>query len=128
MDLKTVPWTDVFAELDERGSARIESVLTADESRAIADLYDDDSRFRSHVVMARHGFGRGEYKYFRYPLPPLIQTLRTAAYPHLVPIANEWHERMRKEECFPSEHAAFLRACHEAGQVRPTPLLLKYAP
>src|SRR5216110_2523957 len=124
MDLKTVPWTDVFAELDERGSARIESVLTADESRAIADLYDDDSRFRSHVVMARHGFGRGEYKYFRYPLPPVIATLREEFYPQLAQIANRWYEAMGLDQRFPDTHAAFLAICHDAGQDKPTPLLL----
>ena len=127
MDLKTVPWTDVFAELDERGSARIKSVLTADESRAIADLYDDDSRFRSHVVMARHGFGRGEYKYFRYPLPDILAELRTALYARLAPQANKWNEAMGIAVRYPEEHAAFLERCHRAGQTRPTPLLLRYS-
>src|SRR6059058_2956957 len=126
MDLKTVPWTDVFAELDERGSARIESVLTADESRAIADLYDDDSRFRSHVVMAQHGFGRGEYKYFRYPLPEIIAHLRPALYEHLAPIANRWENLLGGSDRYPSSHSDFLDRCRDAGQSRPTPLLLRY--
>ena len=111
-----------------RGWAVVPKLLTHTEAASVAGLYPQEQVFRSHVVMARHGFGRGEYKYFSYPLPPLIQTLRTTAYPHLVPIANQWHERMHKEERFPSEHAAFLKSCHEAGQVRPTPLLLEYAP
>ena len=126
--LDRIDWTKIRADLDTQGWAVVPKLLTHAEADSIAGLYPQEQGFRSHVVMARHGFGRGEYKYFRYPLPPLIQTLRTAAYPHLVPIANEWHERMRKEERFPSEHAAFLKACHEAGQVRPTPLLLEYAP
>jgi uncharacterized protein len=123
-----IDWSRVAQELDARGNALVEGLLSPDQCRTLAGLYQADTGFRSRVVMARHGFGRGEYKYFSYPLPSLIQTLRTAAYPHLVPIANKWHERMRKEERFPSEHAAFLKSCHEAGQVRPTPLLLEYAP
>ena len=97
-----------------------------DECDAIAQLYSDETVFRSRIVMARHGFGQGEYKYFGYPLPEVVAKLRTAIYPHLVPIANAWHEGMGMEARFPNEHAAFVARCHDAGQTRPTPLLLKY--
>ncbi len=121
-----IDWTEVAAHLDGHGWATIERFLSADECRAIAGLYDDDSAFRSGVVMARHGFGRGEYKYFRYPLPDIIANLRAALYPPLAPIANRWNESMRLDERYPTEHAEFLERCHEAGQTRPTPLLLRY--
>ena len=104
----------------------LERLLTAKECREIAALYGDDSRFRSRIVMARHGFGQGEYKYFSYPLPPLVESVRTALYPHLAPIANAWNERMGIETRYPAEHREFLALCHEAGQARPTPLLLRY--
>src|SRR6185369_438753 len=123
-----VDWTMVQAELDVQGWAVAPKLLTHAEADSIAGLYSQERGFRSHVIMARHGFGRGEYKYFSYPLPPLIQALRRAAYPHLVPIANQWQERMGKELRFPGDHAAFLDRCHQAGQTRPTPLLLEYAP
>ena len=126
--VESVDWAKVRADLDTEGWAVVPQLLTHAEADSIASLYPQEQGFRSHVVMARHGFGQGEYKYFSYPLPPLIHTLRTASYPHLVPIANQWHERMRKEERFPSDHATFLKRCHKAGQVRPTPLLLEYAP
>jgi len=112
--------------LDTQGCAVVRGLMSAQRCREIAALYDDDTRFRSRVVMARHGFGRGEYRYFSYPLPDLVQTLRASAYPHLAPIANRWHERMGKAVRFPADHAAFLQRCHEAGQLRPTPLLLEY--
>jgi hypothetical protein len=124
----SVDWAKVHADLDAQGWAIVPKILTYAESGRIAGLYDQEQGFRSQVIMARHGFGRGEYKYFSYPLPPLIQALRTAAYPHLAPIANQWHERMGKEVRFPRDHAAFLNRCHQAGQTRPTPLLLKYMP
>ena len=92
----------------------------------IASLYEKGNGFRSHVVMARHGFGQGEYRYFSYPLPPLVQALRTALYPLLVPVANRWHERMRMEARFPDRHEEFLARCAASGQSRPTPLLLRY--
>ena len=120
-------WTRIAEELDARGAAVLESLLTAEECRSIAALYPDDSRFRSHVVMARHGFGKGEYKYFAYPLPALIGDLRTALYPRLAPLANHWNERMKIAARYPLEHAAFLDLCRQAGQRRPTPLLLQYA-
>jgi hypothetical protein len=121
-------WTAIRADLDAQGWAVAPALLTHAEADAIAGLYRREEGFRSRVVMARHGFGRGEYKYFSYPLPPLIQGLRTAAYPHLAPLANRWHERLKNAVRFPPEHAAFLDRCHQAGQARPTPLLLEYAP
>ena len=101
-------------------------LLSAKECDAVASLYKKDEGFRSKIVMARHGFGRGEYKYFAYPLPPLIETLRTALYPDLAPIANRWHEAMGMDVRFPAAHAQFIKRCHAAGQTRPTPLLLQY--
>jgi hypothetical protein len=104
----------------------IQNLLTGAECDHAAGLYALDRGFRSHIIMARHGFGRGEYRYFAYPLPPLVQDLRGALYPYLAPIANQWHERLKMQIRFPAEHAAFIERCHEAGQTRPTPLLLQY--
>jgi len=104
----------------------LEHLLSAEECRAIAALYPQDDPFRSRVVMGRHGFGRGEYKYFSYPLPDLIAELRTAMYPHLVPIANRWNTSMGIDLLYPAKHADFLDRCHAAGQRKPTPLLLQY--
>ena len=123
-----IDWQRVADDLDAQGCAVLERLLTAGECRAIAALYGDDDRFRSRVVMARHGFGQGEYKYFAYPLPAPIGELRTALYPRLAPIANRWNERMGIELRYPVEHATFLELCHKAGQLRPTPLLLQYGP
>jgi uncharacterized protein len=126
--IDALDWTMVSADLDAQGWAIAPKMLTHPEADAVSGLYHRAHGFRSHVIMSRHGFGRGEYKYFSYPLPPLIQSLRTAAFPHLVPIANRWCERMGQAVRFPSDHAAFLERCRHAGQVRPTPLLLEYAP
>jgi hypothetical protein len=126
--VNAVDWTRTCADLDAQGWAIVPNLVTSTEADQIAGLYDQDHVFRSHVIMARHGFGRGEYKYFSYKLPPLIEALRTVAWPGLAPIANQWHERMRKDVRFPRDHAAFLKRCHQAGQARPTPLLLKYGP
>jgi hypothetical protein len=126
--LDRLDWARVHADLDAQGWALAPSLLTHAEADAISGLYRRPEGFRSHVVMARHGFGRGEYKYFSYPLPPLIQSLRSAAYARLAPIANRWGERLGQAVRFPAEHAAFLERCHAAGQVRPTPLLLEYGP
>jgi uncharacterized protein len=119
-------WGRVAQELDTAGVAVLPGLLSAAECRALAELYGDESLFRSRIVMSRHGFGRGEYQYFRYPLPPLIARLRTALYPRLVPIANRWNELMQVQTRYPASHPQFIRRCHAAGQVRPTPLLLKY--
>jgi hypothetical protein len=123
-----VDWNATAAALDERGFAVLEKLLTPGECRAVSALYPDESRFRSRVVMSRHGFGKGEYKYFSYPLPALIDGLRTALYPRLAPIANDWNRRMGIDLRYPLDHAAFLALCHAAGQQRPTPLLLQYGP
>lgn len=123
-----IDWTKIHSSLDAQGWAIAPGLLAPAEADSVAGLYPQDQGFRSHIIMARHGFGRGAYKYFSYPLPPLVEALRTAAYPRLAPIANRWHERMGKETRFPPEHAAFLARCHQAGQVRPTPLLLEYGP
>src|SRR5690606_16613359 len=106
----------------------LEALMSTEECRSIVALYPDDDRFRSRVVMARHGFGKGEYKYFAYPLPELVAGIRSAAYPSLAPIANCWNERMGIDLRYPRDHGAFLRHCHAAGQRRPTPLLLQYGP
>jgi hypothetical protein len=119
-------WPQITAELDTQGCALLKSLLTPDECRAVAALYPDDGNFRSRVVMSRHGFGRGEYKYFSYPLPNLIAQLRPALYAHLQGVANRWNETMGIDIRYPQGHAAFLKRCHEAGQARPTPLLLQY--
>ena len=121
-------WAEAGASLDAQGWAQLPGLLTPAECDAVAAMYGPGDRFRSHVVMARHGFGKGEYRYFAYPLPDLVQDLRAAFYPRLAPIANRWHERMRVETRFPDSHAAFLERCHDAGQTRPTPLLLQYGP
>jgi hypothetical protein len=123
-----VAWDRVSADLDAQGFAVVRGLLGAKDCRSIASLYPDDARFRSHIVMARHGFGRGEYKYFSYPLPDLIASLRTEIYPHLSRVANRWNEAMSIAVQYPAEHKAFLKRCYDAGQVRPTPLLLQYAP
>ena len=121
-------WSSFTAELDSYGCAVIPSLLTSEECAAIAALYCEEERFRSRVVMVRHGYGRGEYKYFTYPLPKIVAALRTALYPPLAEVANRWNEAMGIDVRFPAEHAAFLKRCLDAGQVRPTPLLLQYGP
>ena len=124
--VQSFDWQSIRAELNAYGCARLEGVLAADECDALVRTYPDDQRFRSRVVMARHGFGRGEYKYFAYPLPGVIQALRTELYPRLAPIANDWNEAMGIAVRFPGDHTEFIARCHQAGQLRPTPLLLQY--
>jgi uncharacterized protein len=119
-------WKALACELDNYGCAVLPKLLSREECRTIAALYSDESHFRSHVNMARHGFGKGEYRYFRYPLPDLLDTLRTRLYPRLAAVANEWNGRMGVDERYPEDHASFLKRCHDAGQTRPTPLLLQY--
>ncbi len=121
-------WSGISAQLDARGCAVLPSLIAPSACQELAQLYADDSRFRSRVVMSRHGFGQGEYKYFSYPLPPLIASLRTTLYPHLAPVANEWSRRLGAKQCYPATLDAFLERCHAAGQVKPTPLLLQYGP
>jgi hypothetical protein len=125
--LDRIDWCAIEASLDERGCAQIEGLLSSDECTDVASLYARDDAFRSTIVMARHNFGRGEYRYFDYPLPALIHSLRTSLYERLVPVANRWHTSMRTDTAFPCDHASFVRRCHESGQRRSTPLLLRYA-
>ncbi len=121
-----IDWATVAQALDERGWARIPALLTPAECEETAALFPAPDGFRKHVVMQRHGYGQGEYRYFAYPLPPLVAGLRAALYPHLAPIANRWHERMGFAPRFPADHDAFIVRCHAASQARPTPLLLRY--
>jgi hypothetical protein len=122
----TLDWTGITAHLDGNGWAVLPGLLSAIECQALAGLYAHNGIFRSHIVMQRHGFGRGEYKYFSYPLPDLVGVLRTALYPQLAPIANRWNEAMGIDVRYPAGHADFIKRCHTAGQTRPTPLLLQY--
>jgi len=124
--LVSADWGEIASDLDARGSAVIERVLSPAHCRSIAALYGADERFRGKVVMERHGFGRGEYKYFSYPLPPLVADLRTSLYPHLAAIANRWNAALGIDIRYPAAHSAFLARCHAAGQTKPTPLMLRY--
>ena len=121
-----VDWRQAAASLDDRGYLTTAALLTSEQCRGLTALYEREEAFRSRVVMQRHGFGRGEYKYLRYPLPPIVEALRQAVYPQLAPIANRWRERLREEGQFPAALGAYLKECHKAGQERPTPLILKY--
>jgi len=119
-------WPRIESDLDARGNALVEGLIEPERCAELAALYADDSRFRSRVVMARHGYGRGEYRYFRYPLPETVATLRSAFYPHLASIANRWNQAMEITSQYPLAHEDYLERCHAAGQIRPTPLLLQY--
>ena len=121
-------WAALGQQIDQDGCAVIKSLLSAQACDDVSALYTQSAPFRSQVIMARHGFGRGEYKYFNYPLPDTVARLRSALYPRLVPIANRWYECMDLPSRFPATHEAFLQRCHAAGQERPTPLLLQYGP
>lgn len=121
-------WHAVLDELNENGVAVTGPLLSAETCASLSGLYDDDAAFRSHIVMRRHGFGEGEYKYLAYPLPDDVARLRTEIYPRLVPLANAWMERVGSSIRYPDTHDAFLERCHAAGQTRPTPLVLRYGP
>jgi uncharacterized protein len=124
----SLAWAEIADELDMNGCAGTGPVLTPEECASLASAYGADELFRSRIVMARHGFGRGEYKYFGYPLPEPVAALRTALYPPLAAIANRWNAAIGVATRYPGEHGAFLRRCHAAGQTKPTPLLLQYGP
>ncbi|MGQ3100759.1 MAG: 2OG-Fe(II) oxygenase [Sphingopyxis solisilvae] len=126
--VRAADWTATAAALDVSGWAVLRGLLSAAACDETAALYGDEGIFRSHVQMARHGFGRGAYRYFAYPLPPLVAELRTDLYARLAPLANRWHERTGRAGRFPADHADYLARCHAAGQTRPTPLLLQYGP
>lgn len=119
-------WKEVLAQLDERGYALIRDALGEQQCEELAGYYDDQQRFRSRIHMARYKFGQGEYKYFNYPLPDLVQELRDFIYPELAPLANRWAERLGAKLRYPERLSEFIERCHRAGQTRPTPLLLKY--
>jgi len=116
-----VNWSDIAARLDADGCAVLPGLLSPEECAAVRDDYGNEALFRKRIVMQSHGYGRGEYQYFAYPLPARIAAMRSALYPPFADIANGWNEAMRVETRYPAEHAAYLEACHLAGQTRPTP-------
>jgi uncharacterized protein len=124
--VEALAWESIGKSLNDQGSAVLPGVMSPEECRSLASLYPDDGLFRSRVVMARHGFGKGEYKYFDYPLPAIIEELRTSLYGRLAPIANRWNAAMNIDVRYPDRHADFIQRCHDTGQLRPTPLLLQY--
>jgi hypothetical protein len=126
--VRALDWARLTAELDERGCATTGPILAPAECRKLIAGYDEEARYRGRIIMARHGFGRGEYKYFAYPLPDAVAALRTALYRALAPIANRWQAALGGKADYPAEHGAYLERCHKAGQRRPTPLMLKYGP
>jgi len=126
LNVDALPWQQIAADLDARGYAVIPELLVPSECASLVSLYRDAQLFRSRVVMSRHGYGRGEYQYFNYPLPDTVATLRSAVYPHLVPMANRWNQALNSDVRFRERHSEFIERCHQAGQRRPTPLLLQY--
>lgn len=124
--IAALDWSALATRISEDGYATTGQLLTREQCDALAAGYENSSQFRSRIVMSRHGFGRGEYQYYSYPLPPLIQALRSSLYPPLASIANEWNRLLGKPQIYPSEHERFQQLCHQAGQTRPTPLLLQY--
>jgi uncharacterized protein len=126
--VNALDWPRISQDLDTQGNAVLERLIPSDVCRSLVAMYPKDDLFRSRVVMARHGFGRGEYKYFAYPLPQIVAKLRTELYRRLAPIANRWNTTMGLEIQYPASHAEFIKRCHNAGQNKPTPLLLQYAP
>ena len=128
MPRDTIAQTDPASAIDRDGYAVLPGLLASEQCRALAALYDDREAFRSRVVMARHGFGEGEYKYLAYPLPPVIEELRQRLYPLVAPVANRWQQQLGLTAKFPGSLDAYLKRCHAAGQSRPTPLILKYGP
>jgi len=127
-DPDQLDWPTIEAELDQQGVARLGQLLAPETCRDLIAAYDDEQRYRSRVVMARHGFGAGEYRYFRYPLPDVVATLRQALYPHALRTARRWADRLGDEAAFPDSLDRLTAECHAAGQTRPTPLILKYGP
>ncbi|MGZ4789122.1 MAG: 2OG-Fe(II) oxygenase [Terriglobales bacterium] len=124
--LTAIDWESVTRELNERGHCVTEPILTEEECHDLSDMYADEKRFRSHIVMARYRFGSGDYKYFAHPLPDIVREMRSAFYRRLAPVANDWNEKLGSEQRFPAEHEELLKMCHHRGQKRPTPLLLHY--
>ena len=125
-DIEDFDWQKITDELHANGSAIVQRLLTREQCQSISERYEEEEGFRKRVVMEKHGFGRGEYKYFSYPLPELLDGIRTAVYPKLVPVANAWNEAMKIAVHFPDTHREFLQRCHQSGQMKPTPLILKY--
>lgn len=125
--VESLDWHSIIGNLNNSGNALLKNVLTPQDCEALASMYGNDEQFRSRVIMSRHGFGRGEYKYFSYPLPDILQSLRSSLYERLVPVANLWNQQMGIETRYPAKHADFIERCHNAGQLRPTPLLLQYS-
>ena len=126
--IATLRWTSILARLDDNGFAETGPLLTAEECARLTDRFDAGDGFRSHIIMARHGFGQGDYKYFDYPLPDLVAVLRTEVYARIAPLANLWAERLGAASGYPAKLDGMLARCHAAGQIRPTPLLLRYGP
>jgi uncharacterized protein len=124
--MNNIDWTAAAGELDAHGCAVLPSLLEPEQCAELQTAWEEPGLFRSEVVMARHGYGRGVYRYFSYPLPPLLAEMRTALYPPLATIANRWAETLGAASRYPADHAEFLDRCHEAGQTRPTPLILRY--
>lgn len=124
--INALDWPAMLDDLNNNGCAVAKSVLTPQDCQSLAAMYERDDIFRSRIVMARHGFGRGEYKYWAYPLPEIVGSLRTALYPQLASLANHWNQVMRIDVRYPAAHEEYLKLCHEAGQIKPTPLLLQY--